>query len=352
MGRTLIHAGFHKTGTKSLQGFLSRNRAWLGQKGVHYPEDVGGDFSGHHRLACWLSSARPSGGPNELYLPEREIFSAAISARAIPAAAFRNSLSSRCPVRLLSSEVIATFDAAELARLREFVGEPIGFVLYLRDGIRYLQSCWAAKVRWGYSGAFDEFLRGALAACRGSCISGPIGFVMLLTEMFGPDSVSVRSFDLALMHRQGLVGDFVEHELGVGPLDGLETDGRANTSPAVGVTELQRALNIHFSRQARSAAQHSHDRLRDMLAGPGGEGALASITEAIAPVRRTIRIGDVNPIGVAADGSLHIPGGAPAEGFSKWRFPRDEPASWVRTDDLMDVLASNPEFGRLTAVDS
>jgi hypothetical protein len=66
---TIVHAGFHKTGTTTIQDFLAENREWLAAQDVHYPVDIGSPRTAHNRMACWLFSPRPFSGPNDFFTP-------------------------------------------------------------------------------------------------------------------------------------------------------------------------------------------------------------------------------------------------------------------------------------------
>lgn len=56
--KLLLHIGTHKTGTTSQQATLARDRSWLAERGVLYPDSapfIGGSVDAHHRLAHLLS---------------------------------------------------------------------------------------------------------------------------------------------------------------------------------------------------------------------------------------------------------------------------------------------------------
>lgn len=157
MTKTVVHAGFHKTGTKTLQGFFATHREWLADKYVCYPPTLSGDLTGHHRLACWCGSPRTACWPNDLFVAEREIIAEISAARTLTAEGLQQTLSTSHPLRLLSSEIIGTFDAREFANFRSVVDPIDRIVVYIRNGIIFIYSCWAAKVRWGHRGSFMDF---------------------------------------------------------------------------------------------------------------------------------------------------------------------------------------------------
>lgn len=347
MTTTIIHAGLHKTGTTTLQDFCADNRNWLAERGVHYPADLYDEWAGHHRLACRLSSARPSNGCNDLFTPEREVFSEAIGARKQPLEAFSPAISTDLAFSLLSSEIFETFNAVELANLESFLGHIDRFVLYVRNGVSYIFSCWSAKVNWGYTGSFDTFLRATVEFEPMTPVLGPIRFVDLLIERFGKDRIKVRSLDAALQHPRGLIGDFVEQELGLAEPKGLATNLRSNASPPAVVTEVQRALNVLAGPSRPGIAPASHNTLRTALAGPNGEEMLADFEHRLTPIMKTITIGHLRPAEIARDGSIASLSEPLAHVFADWRLAFDERAWWCETEELLRALAQCESFAQV-----
>lgn len=352
MTTTIVHAGLHRTGTTTLQDFLAKHRDWLAEQGVHYPPDMHGEWAGHHRLACRLSSGRAFDGPNDLFTAEREVFSEMIGARKMALEAFAPGMATDLPVTLLSSEIFGAFDAAELADLQSFVGPIDRFVLYVRNGVDFIHSCWAAKVRWGHQGSFDAFLRATVEFEPMTPVRGPLRFAELLIDRFGADRIKIRSFDAALAHPRGLIGDFIQGELGLAELKGLETNLWSHVSPPVVVTEVQRALNIRAGPARPGVAPSSHVALRAALAGASGGGMLADFTRRLAPIMKTIAIGDLRPVGLASVGSLQFLEEPLATLLWGWRFPLDETAPWCATKDLMRAFEGCESFARLSMTTS
>jgi hypothetical protein len=347
---TIVHVGLHKTGTTTLQDFLAKNRGVLAENGVHYPADPHSEWSGSHRLACWLSSPRALDGPNDLFTPEREVFSRRIGAHNSSAADFRGSLATDLPVTLLSSEIFETYNRAELTFLRSFVGPIDRFVLYVRNGIGYIHSCWSAKVHWGYTGTFAGFLRATLDFAPATPVFGPLRFTQLLFDCFGHDKVSVRNLATASTHSRGLVGDFLEGELKLGAIEGLETSLRSNVSPSHAVTEVERALNIRAASSQTEKADESRNALQAALAGPAGARMLEEFTRRLAPIMKTIAIGELGSARISADGSIRDLGEPLASLFSDWRFGLDERKPSCETQDLLAALEHCEVFTRLAGL--
>ncbi|WP_158818620.1 hypothetical protein [Methylocapsa sp. S129] len=341
MTTTIIHAGPHKTGTTTIQDFLSANRDWLTAEGVCYPVDPIG-LTGHHGLACWLSAPRDLTGPNDLFFPEREIFTAGNGARALAAEELRRIASTDLPIRLVSSEIFSTFDGKDLLNLESFLGPVDRVVLYIRNGLEYLHSCWATKVRWGHQGAFDVFLRDALSSQTLSPIFGPIRFANAVAEIFGPRRLSIRSFDAALTHPRGLTADFLEGELGLPSPAAADAQSISNASPEPFVTELLRAMNIIAARAGDADGYGLlHKNVYTALERDGGM-LRVEIGATLGPLMRSISIRDVGALAIDEIGSIRGLGTPTLPAFEAWKFPLDETMSWIDTGALMLSLDRLP----------
>jgi hypothetical protein len=347
MSMAVVHVGFHKTGTKTLQNFFATHREWLAEKGVCYPPTLSGDLTGHHRLACWFGSRRTAWGPNDLFVAEREIFAEMSAARTQTAEGLQQTLSTSYPLCLLSSEIIGTFDAKELATFRSFVGHIDRIVLYIRNGIKFIYSCWATKVRWGHQGSFDGFLREAVNFHPATPLIGPLQFADLLIDTLGIDRLSVRSFDAALKHPRGLIGDFIEEELGLFDTSAHSANQILNASPSPIVTELLRALNISLGSATIPNFQVSLARLRKATAGAHGKQLLDDFAQKIAPIMRSATIGDLRPATIGVDGSIEVRTSRSVRLFGDWKFPLDESVFWAETDSLMQILGRFSIFEQL-----
>ena len=332
--RTIVHVGFHKTGTTTLQDCLSQHRELLAAEGVHYPADPHCKWAGTHRLACWLSSPRALDGPNDLFTPGRERFSEMTGARNCSSAYYLGALMSDLPVTVLSSEIFETFNRAELSRLRSFVGPIDRFVLYVRNGIDYIYSCWSARVREGYTRTFAEFLRATVDFEAATPLRGPLLFTQLLNECFGQDRIVVRNLATASLHPRRLIGYFLEEELKLEPSEAMDRNLRSNVSPPYVVTEVMRMQNL----RAGSSRAESRKALNNALSGPDGAEVLDEFTRRLAPVMKTISIGQLAPARISSDGSIRDLGEPLGSLFSGWRFELDEQRPTCGTQDLLAAL--------------
>jgi hypothetical protein len=342
MTTSIVHAGVHKTGTKTLQRFLARHRGWLAAKGVDFPADPGGHYDGQQRLAAALARSRRNGGPNDLFTPIREQFATLTQARSLTADALEQALRTDQPVRLLSSEMISTFDAGELVALKALTRID-RVVVYVRDGIEYVHSCWSALVRWGHTGSFSEFLQRTLQLDPSTPLIGPPRFAAMVHDILGVPPV-VRSFSAALKHPRGLTGDFLEEEMKLGDTRALGPAEICNVSDPPFITEALRAANIR-TRDGGEIPQVVHERIRAATIGADGAQLRDALLARITRVLQRITIGDLRPQSVAADGSLRLPVGDVVRPlFDAWRFPQDEAVMYADTADLMECLATCEGF--------
>jgi hypothetical protein len=342
--RTLVHAGFHKTGTTSIQAFLSQSTAWLATRGIDYPLAGRDAAQAHHALACACAGERGAGGPNDLFVPERQAF--CVRCPCQPDRQAPGGTTGDFVTRIYSSEIFATFDATEVRCLIARLG-PVDFVLYYRGGIDFLYSCWAAKVRWGATMSFREFLDDCMRARPGSPIAGAFACVDNLVAEVGSGHVELRSYDAACRHAQGIVGDFAEHVLGLPGDVGLAMP-RMNRTPAPVQIELIRALTLVLDEAGGPAKVYP--RLTSTLQREPEACLLTDELYAlIAPLMRPLSIDDMGRSVTVLDdrGNVRAPATRGADMFRDWSFPRDQVCAQVGTPVLLDALATRPALREL-----
>ena len=343
--RTLVHAGFHKTGTTSIQAFLSRSAAWLATRGIDYPLAGRDAAQAHHALACACAGNRDAGGPNDLFVPERQAFCMRWPCQ--PGSQAPGGTADDFATRVYSSEIFATFDAAELQCLLARIGPVDRFILYYRGGIDFLYSCWATKVRWGATMSFREFLGDCMQGQPGTPIAGAFACVDNLVAIAGREHVELRNYDAACQHPQGIVGDFTEHVLGLACETELAAP-RMNQTPMPALIELSRALCLVLAQQGSPVG--IHPRLVATLQRNSVARELADELYAlIAPLMQPLTIGDLRqPVALLdADGNVRTPASRGADMFDTWAFPRAQACAQVETSALLDALATRPELREL-----
>lgn len=342
--RTIVHAGFHKTGTTSLQGFLADGAAGLAGQGVDYPAGGRAGHPGHHGLACAFATARASRGPNDLFLPERERFRRGFR----PDQLATDWLAGHPPdaqLRVLSSEIISTYDGAELARLIDVLGATPRFVLYYRGGIGFLYSCWATKVRWGHAGSFREFAQATLALDPRTPIAGMLAFAAQVAELAGVQQLQLRSYEAATKHAHGIAGDFVECVLGL-DASRIQAGERRNVSPSPLVIELVRAMTCTIGDESAGV----HAALKAVLArDTRAPGLVDALCAAIAPRMRPLTLRELDPAGQALD-EHGRPRAAPQDRFPGWTFAPAQAWSYAETDDVLGAVGPRPEFAELLSL--
>jgi len=344
--RTIVHAGFHKTGTTALQEWCASAAPWLATQGVSYPAEGRGPMSGHHLLACALASARTGSGPNDLFLSEREVFRTLVcgdqDAAPIPPEVDG-------ATRVVSSEIFSTYDADELARLSAHLGGIDRVTLYYRGGMAFLYSCWATKVRWGAARSFREFLHDTVAMAPRTPIAGALGCVANVVAVLGEPALDLRSYERAVARPGGLVGDFVEHVLGLGGAP-FAAHGRANVSPTPAESDLLRGLaqlDLGLSSpglRARLARLLSRDHQ--------ARGLVASLHMAIAAVSARLCLRDIDPHAAVINDDGRVRAGSPhlRDRLAGWRFHPDEPWSTTETGPLLETLSARTETADLLAL--
>ena len=213
----VIHIGTHKTGTSSLQSFLSARADALDLRGVHYLRSGRAAGKAHHELAWGVREHRGTD------------LSAWNEVRAELAA--NSSLTS-----VISSEA---FWFTEPAGVKAQLGDlkDIRIVMYLRRQDKYLQSLYKQTVAGGRKLSFREWRE--KFQYRGDYLS----VVQKWTAAFGKEAVTIRPYE-----RAGKTIDVVADFVGLLDLD--ETGalqrkkiGRNNPSPRRELMEMIRAFN-------------------------------------------------------------------------------------------------------------
>ena len=344
--RTLVHAGFHKTGTTSIQAFLAQSTAWLATRGIDFPLAGRDAAQAHHALACDCAGNRSAGGPNDLFVPERQAF--CLRHHRQPDQPATSGTPGDFAMRVYSSEIFATFDATELRCLIARIGPVDRFVLYYRGGIEFLYSCWATKVRWGATMSFREFLGDCMTARPNTPIAGAFDCVDNLIEVAGREHVELRSYDAARSHAHGIVGDFAQHVLGLATEAGLAVPAPMNETPPPVQIELIRALALVLA-QAGTPAKVYPRLMSTLQREPDARQLADDLCGLIGPLMRPLSIehlGQSTPV-LDDRGNVRAPATRGADMFRDWAFPRDQVCAQVATPVLLDALATRPALREL-----
>ena len=228
----VVHIGLNKTGTSSIQDFMSMNADALLERGICYPR-AGRELTAHHPLSYWLKKLPEDADPRALE----------------PGIALLDEIRA-CGARrvVLSSEDFHTHGprgVRHLARLLE--GHDVRIVLYLREHLAYLASWYQQNVQASHlSAAFDTF-----------CYFARTPFHVTAerwTQAFGNDALELRLYDRERLVERDIVRDFADAaDLRVG-LQGLQRKPfDSNPSVAGNVLFAKRLINNFLDKRAAAA---------------------------------------------------------------------------------------------------
>lgn len=206
MKRTFfLHIGTEKTGTTSIQGFLSKNRAKLEEQGILYPRSPGNH--NHTALTVYAlrkakqsSIRRSSGvfGPEEV-TKFRDRFLDALDKEirdsSAPVVIFSN--------EHLSSRLLRKAEVARVKKLCDNYADEMKIVVYLRNQVDFLVSSFGTGIKSGSTRAFPFPLRDRRLRTMNY-------FVLLdrWRKVFGRENLIVRRFERAHFVDGDLFADF------------------------------------------------------------------------------------------------------------------------------------------------
>ena len=219
-----IHIGAHKSGSSSIQQFMSLNAESLQTHGIHYPY-LGGPGRAQHILAQQLRNEGPS-------------------SRGIQAwSTLRTFADSRPDVKIvLSSEVFETLRSDEIVEIgKRLSGVPVTIMIYIRQTAETLPSRYSQLTKTGINFRnFDEFY------IHNRPRPGTFGrHFQMWADVFGWDSLRIRDLDKRSLTGGSLIDDFLSAlDLSVSDLSGSYVAGLtpANASPSWKTIELLRTL--------------------------------------------------------------------------------------------------------------
>ncbi len=146
-GGRLVHIGFDKTGTTSLQGAFHRDRDRLRSLGVIYP----GAERYHKSAGVAVTEARGNTGDRPVTMADWEELVGEVAA-APPV-----------PRVFISSEWLCRADDKQAQRVvGELGGQAVRIVATLRPLAKILPSAWQQYVKDGFTGDYEPWLRGML----------------------------------------------------------------------------------------------------------------------------------------------------------------------------------------------
>ena len=255
MRKIFVHAGFHKTGTTSLQEFCARNRPELRRHGLHYAR---------------LDFRRMQDHPNHSYLL-RATYDAAAAGDNGPREDLVRELRRQldgCDRMLISGEVICVLsDPARMLLLLDLrlLADELCFVLLVRHPKSYFQSALQQHLKiWTGINPFslsEDMLATVIDHEWGSLYTKRLAF---FRERLMDDELIVRKYEDASRAPGGAIAYVLENCLGLRlPLERYTSFRPANTSLSHETLLLACAL-----KSLRTEANHvTMNRLIDKFTG-------------------------------------------------------------------------------------
>ncbi|MFO7901967.1 MAG: hypothetical protein R6U98_04855 [Pirellulaceae bacterium] len=219
MNRVILHIGSTKTGTSSLQQFLTRYSKSLLERRIVYPS-AGRRAAGqiaHHNLCYEKQEARISTGA---FKPLVGVWSEALEEIDAVSDA----------IGVISSEAFMNCRSHQIARFKEELeGRHVTVVAYVRRQDLWMQSAWNQQARFGRCSLdFWDFFKKIRARGRGDYFRQLTAWA----EEFGSNHLVVKNFDT--LPSVGIVSDFCLSFLsGIGIAKNEGDDLRGNTKAGV-----------------------------------------------------------------------------------------------------------------------
>ena len=248
--KVILHIGWHKTGSTSLQVFLLKNRkALIQQHQTYYPSE--GLLTCAHHTVAWTFQGRQTSPWGAVPVMEG-------GGDAYVRGAIETARSKRCTRVIFSSEDFCTFDESAIqavaSSLRQ-VAESIQIVAYIRRQDLLVESAYNMQVKWWGArlrAEFDEYVKDK---------GGYPNYFRVLkgwAGAFGADRLSVRRYDREALVARDIRVDFC-HAIGLDHqgLGHMEADVNDSLGPKT--LEFLRVLNnLDLSRDA-------HERIAGRL---------------------------------------------------------------------------------------
>lgn len=148
------------------------------------------------------------------------------------------------PLIVLSSEMFEGCETPQVERLREIlapVGRPFRIIMVIRDMLDLIPSSYAQKVRHGHNTFdFDSFFENRMLETRVDVFETARRWA----EVFGWDSLRVRSLDPGRLANADLIDDFLITAGFAGDASALLRPGRVNVASGWKTLEAVRALHL------------------------------------------------------------------------------------------------------------
>ena len=259
MKRVILHIGYPKTGTTSIQDWLTENADQLEEQGVRYvragryPLGSGSDHIQHVNLGLDLRGSKRAN-------PKRGLVRDAAEEIA----------RSSCQTYVISSENFASFKPDMIARLASELqgGGALDWtvIVYLRRQDQWTESLYSTRLRRNTLYSFDEYL-------EHSNLVSAAHFAPRMQEweaVFGRESLVVRDFGQAV--GVGIVQDFLA-------CAGIATDGNLQTVHRNSTLDYRLLYLFHDLRVRWAASIGQTKQPFDTKGEPWGGKAFAALRQ-------------------------------------------------------------------------
>jgi hypothetical protein len=196
----ILHIGYNKTGTSSIQNFLERNREALRSQGLFYP-GCGIFDSAHYGVSRFLVGQ-----------PRSELVEAGAD---LPQRLRAEIAASGCSRVVISSEYFVLADPKQVAATRKFLDElgaaSTRIVLYLRRHDEWFESLFNQALKTVDGASYEMDIRDYVLRILGGS-NPPVRYLKTIdrwAKAFGEESMAVRPFERAQFRNGDLVADFL-----------------------------------------------------------------------------------------------------------------------------------------------
>lgn len=238
-----LHIGTEKTGTTTLQSFLSDNRSLLLKRGFCYPQSPGP--TNHIDLAIYASSNRAKKLAYRRGVDLHDDLGA--YREQFKARFLHEAKTSRWKVLLLSNEHCASRlqtpnEVQRLINLLSLISKDIRVVVYLRRQDDKLLSSYWSKIKAGSTAPLE------IPDINPTKLPLAYNYLSLLdrwSNIVGKENVLVRIFETEQLINSDLLSDFAS-TVGLTSLSGFKSPNLKNESLDSLTTEFLRLLNNHL----------------------------------------------------------------------------------------------------------
>ncbi|MFA9229785.1 MAG: hypothetical protein ACEQSU_03405 [Microgenomates group bacterium] len=205
-----VHIGTTKTGSTSIQAFLSQNRASLRAAGILVPLSLG--VQNHFNIAI---SCLEYGQSDDLMKRVNILSNADLTTfRYKRKRAFLSEISAakECHHTIITNEHLHSrcIKSSNIESFKEFVCphfDKIEVLIYVRPQVDHLVSLYSTILRDGYTGTFESFVKLHMASKFGPYFNLQ-DIISRWSQVFGKENIIVRPYEATKNVLYGALGDF------------------------------------------------------------------------------------------------------------------------------------------------